>query len=77
MEHVFRKMKESHEREIFVFINDQSPPIHSKGSLIDFFGIPTKWYNGIEKMNQKFDCTFIYMKCKPKDFGYLVYHLKN
>ena len=72
MEHVFRKMKEAEQREIFVFINDQSPPKNGKGSIIDFFDMPTKWYNGIEKMNQKFDCSFIYMKCKPKDFGYKI-----
>jgi KDO2-lipid IV(A) lauroyltransferase len=72
MHKVVRYISNSSQRKAYVFINDQSPPLTSEGSIIEFLGQPTKWYNGIEKINKYYDCAFLYMHCYPKNFGYTI-----
>jgi KDO2-lipid IV(A) lauroyltransferase len=56
----------------YVFINDQSPAKGSSGRWIDFLGRPTYWFNGIEKINKKFECSYIYIRVVPKKSTYNV-----
>jgi KDO2-lipid IV(A) lauroyltransferase len=64
----------SHETEgqAYLFINDQSPQKNAKGAEIEFLGRPTKFYNGIEKINERYDCDNYYIKVSPKTDVYFI-----
>ncbi len=57
---------------VFIFINDQSPSIGSKGKWLPLFRTDTQWYDGVTKLSKRGDCMFLFQKVSPLKDGYII-----
>jgi KDO2-lipid IV(A) lauroyltransferase len=61
-----------HEGSCYLFINDQSPPRSMRGSVHQFMGRDTVFYDSIEKLCLKYACEVYYIHVKPGEEDYTV-----
>ncbi len=62
------EMVNQHQPFALMLISDQWPPPKT-ATIVDFLGIETPFYNGLEKLSRKFDLPVVFISTRKKDDG--------